>query len=101
MSDSERPVPDHDPIRQRRAIAWGSGAFLGIGIGGAIGFSLGDYPLGFAIGIAITLVTAAIYLMAGYAVAERRAVDIVAREERRDSELDDEDDGAYVESRPR
>ena len=42
------------------------------------------------------LATAAVYLMSGYAIAERRAVDIVAREERRDNE----DDGAYDENEP-
>ncbi len=91
MSDPEPALSDASLKRQRQAIAWGSGLFLGIGIGGAIGFSLDDYPLGFAVGIAIVLATAAVYLMSGYAIAERRAVDIVAREERRDNE----DDGAY------
>lgn len=101
MSDPELSLSESDLKRQRQAIAWGSGAFLGIGIGGAIGFSLDDYGLGFAIGAAIVIAIAAIYLMAGYAVAERRAVDIVAREERRDSELDDEDEGAWEEPHPR
>ncbi len=94
MSDPERSLPDQDLRRQRQAIAWGSGAFVGIGIGGAIGFSLDDYLLGFGIGGAITLATAAIYLMSGYAVAERRAIDIVAREEQRENE----DEGAYEDS---
>jgi hypothetical protein len=91
MSDTDLDLPAQDKRRQRQAIAWGSGAFLGIGIGGAIGFSLGDYLLGFGIGGAIMLATAVIYLMSGYAVAERRAIDIVSREEQRD----DEDEGGY------
>lgn len=93
MSDPEPSLSDARLNRQRQAIAWGSGLFLGIGIGGAIGFSLDDYPLGLAVGIAIMLATAAAYLMSGYVSAERRAVDIVAREERRDNE----DEGAYDE----
>ncbi len=91
MSDPDRSVPDQSQRRQRQAIAWGSGAFLGLGIGGAIGFSLDDYLLGFGIGGAIMLATAAIYLMSGYATAECRADDIVAREEQRDNE----DEGGY------
>jgi len=93
VADPERSLRDQDHRRQRQAIAWGSGAFLGIGIGGAIGFSVDDFLLGFGIGAAIMLATGAIYLMSGYAVAERRAVDIVAREEQRDNE----DEGGYDE----
>lgn len=95
MSDPEPSLSETSLKRRRQAIAWGSGLFLGIGIGGAIGFSLNDYPLGLAVGIAIVLATAAVYLMSGYAIAERRAVDIVARDERRDNE----DDGAYDDDR--
>ena len=99
MSDPEPSLPslsDASLKRQRQAIAWGSGLFLGIGIGGAIGFSLDDYSLGLAVGVAIVLATAAAYLMSGYVSAERRAVDIVARDERRDNE----DEGAYDEDDP-
>lgn len=93
MSDRELPLPDQDRGRQRQAIAWGSGAFLGIGIGGAVGFSLNDALLGLGLGLAIMFVTAAIYLLAGYALAERHAGHIAARDEQRDNE----DEGGYEE----
>lgn len=72
--------------RQRQAIAWGSGLFLGIGIGAVVGYAVDDYRLGLLLAIVITVVIAAIYLVAGYVVAEGRADDIVARDARADDE---------------
>jgi len=74
--------------RQRKGIAWGSGLFLGIGIGAVVGYAVDDYGLGLILAIVITVATAAIYLAAGYVAAEGRAEDIVAR----DARADDEDD---------
>ncbi|MBA3275324.1 MAG: hypothetical protein H0T72_05985 [Chloroflexia bacterium] len=78
---------------QRRAIGWGAGAFLGIGIGGALVFALGDWLLGAVVAVTTTLVVAGIYLLAGHSTAERRAEHIVAREE--SLEDDEDDDGTY------
>lgn len=78
---------------ERRAIAWGSGAFIGIGIGGALVFALGDWALGLVVAVVTTLVVAGVYLTAGHATAERRAAHIVAREEAIDE--DENDDGTY------
>lgn len=90
---------DHDALssrnvageqrRQRQAIAWGSGLFLGIGIGVVVGYAVDDVALGLILAVVITVVTAVIYLGAGYMAAERRAEDIVARDARAD---DDEED---------
>lgn len=74
--------------RQRQAIAWGSGLFLGIGIGAVVGYAVDDYMLGLVLAVVITVVTAVIYLGAGYMAAEGRAEDLVAR----DARADDEDD---------
>ncbi len=74
---------------QRQAIAWGSGLFLGIGIGVVVGYAVDDVALGLILAVVITVVTAVIYLSAGYMAAERRAEDIVARDARAD---DDEED---------
>ena len=89
---------DHMPATpnaatQRQAIAWGAGAFLGIGIGGAVAFALDDWLLGILLALGITLAVAVAYLRAGHASAEGRAARIVAREDR--DEDDDEDDGTY------
>jgi uncharacterized membrane protein YfcA len=73
--------------RERQAIAWGSGLFLGIGVGAVVGYAVDDVALGLVLGAVITAVTALAYLGAGYRAAERRAEDIVARDAR-----DDEDD---------
>ncbi len=75
--------------RQRQMVAWGSGLFLGIGIGAVVGYALGEYVLGLILATVITIITAVIYLGAGYMAAERRAEEIVARDARDD---DDEDD---------
>lgn len=82
------PVPAREQRRQRQAIAWGSGLFLGIGIGAVVGYAVGDYVLGLILAAVITVVTAVIYLGAGYMAAEGRAADIVAE----DARVDDEDD---------
>jgi hypothetical protein len=82
-----------NPATQRQAIAWGAGAFLGIGIGGAVAFALDDWLLGLLLAVGITVVVAVVYLRAGHASAEGRAARIVAREDR--DEDDDEDDGTY------
>lgn len=79
--------------RQRRAIAWGSGAFLGIGIGAALAYALGDPLLGVILAIAITVAVALLYLVAGHTTAEQRAERIVARAEMDDD--DEDDDGTY------
>ena len=90
--DREAAFLSHDGVReqrrQRQAIAWGSGLFLGIGIGSVVGYAVDDYMFGLLLAIIITVVTAVIYLGAGYMAAERRAEDIVAR----DARADDEDD---------
>ena len=90
--DREAAFSSHDGVReqrrQRQAIAWGSGLFLGIGIGAVVGYAVDDYMLGLVLAIVITVVTAVIYLAAGYVAAEGRADDIVAR----DARADDEDD---------
>jgi Flp pilus assembly protein TadB len=78
---------------QRRAIGWGAGLFIGIGIGGALAFALGDWLLGLGVAVVTTLVVAGVYLVAGHATAERRAAHIVAREEALDE--DEDDDGTY------
>ena len=79
--------------RQRRAIAWGAGLFLGIGIGGAIALALDAWLVGLLIATVITVVVAGVYLMAGYGSAEGRAARIVAREQSIDE--DEDDDGTY------
>ena len=79
--------------RQRRAIAWGAGLFLGIGIGGAIAIALDAWLTGLVIAAVITLAVAGIYLIAGHGSAERRAARIVAREQAIDD--DEDDDGTY------
>lgn len=76
--------------RQRQAVAWGSGLFLGIGIGVVVGYAVDDYALGLILAVVITVITAVIYLGAGYMAAERRAEDIVARDARADDEDEDE-----------
>lgn len=78
---------------QRRAIGWGAGAFIGIGIGGALVFALNDWVLGIVVAAVTTLVVAGVYLMAGHATAERRAAHIVARDDA--IEDDEDDDGTY------
>lgn len=78
---------------QRRAIGWGAGAFLGLGIGGPLAFALDDPLLGAVVAIVITLVVAGVYLLTGHVTAERRAVQIVAREDL--AEDDEDDDGTY------
>lgn len=78
---------------QRRAIGWGAGAFIGIGIGGALVFALGDWVMGIIVAVVTTLVVAGVYLMAGHSTAERRAAHIVAREDA--IEDDEDDDGTY------
>lgn len=93
MSDESNPPSSPDVAReghrQRQAIAWGSGLFLGIGIGAVVGYAVDDVALGLVLAVVITVVTAVIYLSAGYQAAERRAEDIVARDACAD---DDEDD---------
>ncbi len=79
--------------RQRRAIAWGAGLFLGIGIGGAIAIALDAWLIGLLIAVVITVAVAGIYLLAGYGSAETRAARIVAREQMADD--DEDDDGTY------
>ncbi len=79
--------------KQRRAIAWGAGAFLGIGIGGAIALALDAWLTGLVVAVVIAVVVAGAYLMAGHATAENRAARIVAREELADE--DEDDDGTY------
>ncbi|MGI8963145.1 MAG: hypothetical protein ACR2GI_01425 [Thermomicrobiales bacterium] len=78
---------------QRLAIGWGAGLFLGIGIGGALAFALSDMLTGIVVALAITLVVAGAYLLAGHSTAERRAAHIVAREDF--AEDDEDDDGTY------
>lgn len=84
------PVAARQQHRQRQAIAWGSGLFLGVGIGAMVGYAVDDYVLGLTLAVIITVVTALIYLGAGYMAAEGRAEDIVAQDARADE--DDEDD---------
>lgn len=79
--------------RQRRAIAWGAGLFLGIGIGGAIAIALDAWLAGLLIAVVIAVVVAGIYLIGGHGSAERRAAHIVAREQAIDE--DEDDDGTY------
>jgi uncharacterized membrane protein YgaE (UPF0421/DUF939 family) len=78
---------------QRHAIGWGAGAFLGLGIGGALAFALKDWQTGIIVAVVITLTVAGTYLLAGHATAERRAAQIVAREDL--AEDDEDDDGTY------
>ncbi len=78
---------------ERRAIGWGAGAFIGVGIGGALVFALDDWVLGVIVAGVTTVVVAGVYLMAGHATAERRAAHIVAREDA--IEDDEDDDGTY------
>jgi hypothetical protein len=85
-------TPEPNPAAQRQAIAWGAGAFLGIGIGGAVAFALDNWLLGVLLAVGIAVVVAVAYLRAGHASAEDRAARIVARE---DNDEDDEDDGTY------
>lgn len=91
MSGRRDASPSPEIRRQRRAIAWGSGLFLGIGIGAVVGYALDDYGQGLILAVITTVITAVIYLGAGYQAAERRAEDIVARDARADDE-DDEDE---------
>jgi fatty acid desaturase len=91
MSDDNRSQVQ--PGRQRQAIAWGAGAFLGIGIGGAIALALDAWLTGLVVAVAIAVVVAGAYLMAGHATAENRAARIEAREEL--TEEDEDDDGTY------
>ncbi len=92
MTHDQSPATPQ-PASQRQAIAWGAGAFLGLGIGGAVAFALDDWLPGLLLAVGITLVVAFAYLRAGHATAEDRAARIVAREDREDD--DDEDDGTY------
>ncbi len=78
---------------ERRAIGWGAGAFIGIGIGGALVFALDDWMTGTIVAVVTTLVVAGVYLVAGHSTAERRAAHIVARED--SIEDDEDDDGTY------
>ena len=80
-------------VTQRQAIAWGAGAFLGIGIGGALAYALSDLLLGLIVAVVVTIVVALLYLKAGFATAEQRADRIVARAEL--EEEDEDDDGTY------
>lgn len=89
----ERLEAAADQRAERRAIGWGAGAFIGVGIGGALVFALGDWILGGVVAVVTTLVVAGVYLVAGHATAERRAAHIVAREEA--LEDDEDDDGTY------
>jgi fatty acid desaturase len=91
MSEANSSEVQHR--RQRQAIAWGAGAFLGIGIGGALALALDAWLTGLVVAVAIALVVAGAYLMAGHATAENRAARIVAREELADE--DEDDDGTY------
>ena len=91
MSDANE-TPERQ-AKQRKAIAWGAGAFLGIGIGGAIALALDAWLTGLVVAVVIAVVVAGAYLMAGHATAENRAARIVAREELADE--DEDDDGTY------
>lgn len=93
MSGEHQAVDVSRQRAERRAIGWGAGAFLGIGIGGALVFALDDWLLGIVVALVTTLAVAGIYLMAGHSTAERRAAQIVAREESLDD--DEDDDGTY------
>ena len=93
--ETERTItaPTASQRSQRRAIGWGAGAFIGVGIGGALIFALGDWALGIGIAVLTTLVVAGVYLVAGHSTAERRAAHIVARDQALDE--DEDDDGTY------
>lgn len=91
--DTEGTIPSAAQRSQRRAIGWGAGAFIGVGIGGALVFALGDWLLGIGVAVVTTLVVAGVYLVAGHATAERRAAHIVARDQALDE--DEDDDGTY------
>jgi hypothetical protein len=93
MSQQVGPPPG-TAQRQRRAIGWGAGVFLGVGIGGAIAIALDAWLIGLLIAVVITVIVAGVYLLAGYGSAETRAARIVAREQSTDEE-DEEDDGTY------
>jgi len=90
---TEQSPADQAAQRQRRAIAWGAGLFLGLGIGGAIALALDAWLMGALLAAAITVVVALAYLMAGYGSAEKRAARIVACEQQIDE--DEDDDGTY------
>jgi uncharacterized membrane protein YfcA len=94
MAEQEQPTAIVEQQKtQRRAIGWGAGGFLGIGIGGALALALDDWLLGLIVAVAIAVVVAGVYLLAGHSTAERRAAHIVAREDL--AEDDEEDDGTY------
>ena len=87
-----------EQVRKRsRAIAWGAGAFLALGLGLPIGFALRDWMIGLAVGVVIGGLTVIGYLKAGADHAERRAERIAREHSLTDEEMDDEEDdnGAY------
>lgn len=88
------PSNDAEKARkQRLAIAWGAGVFLGVGIGGAIALAMDAWLVGLGLAVAIAVVVAGAYLMAGHTSAENRAARIVARQDMLDDDADD--DGTY------
>ncbi len=92
MIEEDMPGGSHRAT-QRQAIAWGAGAFLGVGIGGAVAFALDAWLAGLALAAGITVAVALAYLWAGHTTAEDRAARIAARENLDDE--DEDDDGTY------
>ena len=80
--------------KRSRAIAWGAGAFLALGVGIPVAFALQDWRPGLVIGLVIGLLTVVGYLKAGADHAERRADRLADQYSRKDIE-DEDDDGSY------
>ncbi len=86
-------VNDAERVRSR-AIAWGAGAFLALGVGIPISYALHDWRVGLVVGVVIGLLTVVGYLKAGADHAERRADRLADQYSRKDIE-DEDDDGSY------
>lgn len=86
-----------DVRKRSQAIAYGAGAFLGIGIGLPIGIALRDWKIGLAVALVVGALTVFGYLKAGADHAERRAERIAREHSMSDEEMDEEEDdnGAY------
>lgn len=91
---SSAPAPTSSVRKRSRAIAWGSGVFLALGVGIPVAFALQDWRPGLILGLLIGLLTVVGYLKAGSDHAEQRADRIADQYSREDAD-DEDDDGSY------
>lgn len=82
-------------VRKRsQAVAWGSALFLALGVGIPLGYAMHDWVLGAIVGVALGVISAVGYLVAGATHAERRAQEF-RDQYSRDEQDDEDDDGSY------